>query len=155
MVDVVVVFGGPPLITHERLRPREAVVRLAHQLRVRDRQAFHVGRELLRECFECGELFTEVELGPVEEDGEHRLRRARIRDHLRREEEVRVVVGRHRTVVCLAPPAEEEDEAVDGAEGVHLVLVEGPQLVHLHTLHAHLTDHLSEHAGVRLDRAPS
>ena len=131
VVHVLARLGGLAVLHREGLRPAEGVVRVPDRLAVADRQALHVGREVLGELLEGGELVTKLDLRPVEENRQDRLRRACVADHLLREEEVVMVVGRNRPVILLLPPLEEEHKAVHRTERLHTVGIERVQLLDL------------------------
>ena len=65
----IALFGPAPLIGNEGLWTREAVVRLANGLRIRNREALQLWWELLRESLEACQLLAEVDFGPIEQDG--------------------------------------------------------------------------------------
>jgi hypothetical protein len=113
-------------------------VRLAQQLGIRYGEPLQLGGELLREGLECGQLLAKLELRPVKEYGQDRLRRACVADHLLRKKEVLLVVGRHRTVVLLLPPFEQEHETMHLAKAGHTVGIKGVELLHLDAGHAKL-----------------
>mmetsp|Transcript_48362 Transcript_48362/g.111980 ORF Transcript_48362/g.111980 Transcript_48362/m.111980 type:complete len:286 (-) Transcript_48362:117-974(-) len=124
VVHLVVVLGRPPLLLDERLWPCERVVHLAQQVGVGDGEALEIRRKILGERLEGGELFTQFERRPVEKDGEDGLRGARIGDHLRREEDLVVIVRDCWSVILLLPPPKEEYQPVHWQHRLHRLLVE-------------------------------
>ncbi len=134
------------LLAQRRRGRAERVVRAADRGRVAEREARVLGPQPRADAkvAEAGELVAEREaraVGGVEQHRHERLRRARVGDHLRREENAFLGVGGvHEARVLLLLPLEEEDEAEDGLERGERVAVGRPELRDLGAARAHALD---------------